>query len=141
MPGPPPKHSAIRRNRRTGTVLLPAAGRPGRCPKWPLPENPKLTAAVLVARETIEGLRQKDEAGDLNGRERSQLTRARHALAVAEETLRIVTTSEREMWRKLWRTPQAVEWERLKWTARSPSTSGGRRSARSASARPPPRRD
>lgn len=38
MPGPPPKPASERRRRNAapGTVLLPAHGRRGRAPKWPL---------------------------------------------------------------------------------------------------------
>ena len=36
MPGPPPNPNAIRRNTRVGMTVLPASGRPGRPPKWPL---------------------------------------------------------------------------------------------------------
>lgn len=36
-PGPAPKKNARRRNARPDWVSLPAEGRPGRAPKWPLP--------------------------------------------------------------------------------------------------------
>lgn len=38
MPGPPPKVDAIRRNSRVGPVKLPAEGRKGPAPAWPLDE-------------------------------------------------------------------------------------------------------
>lgn len=37
MPGPPPKRNARRRNARPAWVTLPADGRKGRAPRWPLP--------------------------------------------------------------------------------------------------------
>ena len=37
VPGPPPKPDAVRRNVRVGLVLLPAGGRQGATPPWPLP--------------------------------------------------------------------------------------------------------
>lgn len=37
MPGPPPKTNVVRRNPRVGPTLLPAAGRRGSPPDWPLP--------------------------------------------------------------------------------------------------------
>lgn len=66
----PPKVDPVRRNARVGPLILPAEGRKGRPPKWPLdvPEEP----GVAVA--------------------------------------------EREVWKELWATPQAVQWERLGWT-------------------------
>jgi hypothetical protein len=66
MPGPAPKYDPVRRNARGGPLQLPAEGRKGKAPAWPLPGEP------------------------------------------AEE--------EREAWAELWRTPQAVAWERLGWT-------------------------
>lgn len=33
----PPKHDPVRRNARVGPVMLPAAGRKGEAPAWPLP--------------------------------------------------------------------------------------------------------
>jgi len=37
MPGPPPNPNAIRQNARVGPLILPAAGRVGKPPAWPLP--------------------------------------------------------------------------------------------------------
>ena len=65
MPGPAPKHDPARRNPRVGPLKLPAEGRKGDPPPWPLPGRP--------------------------------------------------TAAEREAWAQLWRTPQAVAWERLGW--------------------------
>lgn len=66
MPGRPPDPNAIRRNKRVGPLQLPAGGRPGPAPIWPI--------------DAID-----------NG-----------------ET--------RQLWSDLWKTPQAVAWERLGWT-------------------------
>jgi len=70
--GPPPKPGARRPNNgrqndgmQVMAATLPAAGRPGKPPKWPLPG--------------------RMQAGEL------------------------------EAWRDAWRTPQAVQWERLGW--------------------------
>ena len=50
MPGPPPKHPAQRRrrNNKPDLLALPAEGRKGRAPKWPLPEQSKAEAKVWV---------------------------------------------------------------------------------------------
>lgn len=72
LTGPPPKHPDQRR-RRNATVpmtQLPAAGRQGAPPVFPLPK-------------------------------------------VTDERL---TALEAEIWAELWSTPQAVAWERLRWT-------------------------
>jgi hypothetical protein len=64
-----PKTDPVRRNVRVGPLLLPAEGRKGATPTWPLgtSDDPELTKRELT------------------------------------------------IWRELWKTPQAVEWERLGW--------------------------
>lgn len=62
----PPKLDPQRGARGRGVLVLPAEGRKGPAPRWPLDEPPLPT--------------------------------------------------ERKLWRDLWKTPQAVEWERLGWT-------------------------
>lgn len=59
MPGPPPKHPSERRRRNATPPLrqLPAEGRKGRVPKWPLPP------ALLDS--TIYGLVPNIEEGEL----------------------------------------------------------------------------
>lgn len=66
MPGPAPSGNPVRRNSRIGPLSLPAQGRQGEAPPWPLP----------------------GEFSDV----------------------------ERQTWRQLWATPQAVAWERMGWT-------------------------
>lgn len=61
----PPKANPVRRNARVGPVVLPAEGRTGEIPAWPL---------------------------------------------------LMVSPTEMDLWRELWRTPQAVMWERFGWT-------------------------
>jgi len=39
MPGPPPSQDPVRRNARSGPLKLPAEGRKGRTPAWPLPDD------------------------------------------------------------------------------------------------------
>lgn len=52
MPGPPPSRNPRRRNARPDWRVLPAAGRDGRAPRWPLPpvdeekENAKRRGAL-----------------------------------------------------------------------------------------------
>lgn len=65
MPNPP-KLDPQRGHRGRGIIKLPAEGRQGDVPTWPLPGK--------------------------------------------------TTAAEREAWAQLWRTPQAVAWERLGWT-------------------------
>src|SRR5215470_19470509 len=66
MPGPAPKINPVRRNARSGPLQLPAEGRQGPTPPWPLGGKPN--------------------------------------------------AAESRGWTELWKTPQAVAWERLGWT-------------------------
>lgn len=117
MPGPPPNPNAVRRNIRPGMTRLPSGGRTGRTPKWPLPDNPRLTAKVNIEMDLIEELEQKelDEDG-LSRTDATKLTRARQRLVIAETERDVVRETEKVIWRELWRTPPACEWERLRWT-------------------------
>lgn len=116
MSGPAPNPLAIRRNHRAGVTRLPAGGYRGRMPKWPLRDNPKLIAAVAAEETTIEELEEKQVDDDLTRIEAAKLARAKLRLLVAEETLRAIRKVEAEVWRSLWRTPQASEWIRYRWT-------------------------
>ncbi len=117
MPGPPPNPNAIRRNTRVGLTRLPAGGRRGRTPKWPLPDNPRLTGRINIEVDLVEELEQRElDEGKLSRAEATKLTRAKQRLAILEEELRITQDTETVLWRELWRTPQASEWERLRWT-------------------------
>lgn len=115
--GPPGNASAIRRNPRVGLTRLPSGGRPGRTPRWPLPDDPRLTARVTIEVDLIEELEQKElDEGGLSRTDATKLTRAKQRLAIAEATLKAIQDTEKVLWRDLWKTPQACEWERLKWT-------------------------
>lgn len=118
--GPPPNPSAKRRNARVGLVVLPAKGRPGRTPNWSLPDSPNQTARIKMLIETIDELEQLEHEaglgeGTFSRAEATRLTRTREKLAVAREVLEVTRETEKTLWRKLWKTPQAIEWERLMW--------------------------
>ncbi|SDC45740.1 hypothetical protein [Nocardioides lianchengensis] len=115
MPGPPPNPLAARRNPRVGVVVLPAEGYRGRTPKWPLPENPRLTARIRLIREELEALEERELDEDLSRTERTKLTRLRERLAIAEAERDAIVEGEKDLWKKLWRTPQACQWAKLKW--------------------------
>jgi hypothetical protein len=61
----PPSENPVRRNARVGPLVLPAEGRKGSTPAWPL---------------------------------------------------ELLSSSEADLWRDLWATPQAVAWEHMGWT-------------------------
>lgn len=115
MPGPPPNPNAVRRNPRVGVVVLPSEGYKGRLPTWPLPDNPKLLARIALIRDELEALEERELDDDLSRTEKTKLTRLRERLAVAEAEREAILEIEKDLWKKLWRTPQAVEWIRLRW--------------------------
>jgi hypothetical protein len=115
MPGPPANPNAIRRNARVGLINLPAGGFTGRIPKWPLPENPRLAARIGLLADEIELLEEKDLDEGLSRTEKTKLSRTRERLAIAEAERTAIIENEKDLWRKLWRTPQAAQWARNKW--------------------------
>jgi len=120
VPGPDPNPNAVRRNVRVGLVQLPSEGRKKNgkwppAPKWPLPPDPRLAVRIKLLEDDIEVLEERDLDEGLQRTERTKLTRLRERLAVAEAERDTIVAGELEIWRELWRTPQAVQWERLRW--------------------------
>ncbi|WP_372733600.1 hypothetical protein [Nocardioides sp.] len=111
-----PKQNPIRRNARVGPVVLPAAGRPGDPPTWPLTPNPRLLARIELLEEAVAELEDAElETGKLSRTQLTKLTRTRERLRVAEVEARMIVEAETNLWAQVWNTPQAVEWERLRW--------------------------
>lgn len=117
--GPPPKPAGSRR-RRNATVpmtTLPAAGRQGALPSWPLPEDVVKLAERAHAERKVEEL--QDQARDASGREASSIERKLDTALRQMSVLEAQVTAQREMesalWVELWSTPQAAQWEALGW--------------------------
>lgn len=90
-PGPLPKHPSIRTRR--GSVALtqlPAGGRPGKPPPWPLPPDASLNGQHLVALAAVQRC-ESDITAETDGRRRRRLTRnldaARDRAAVLKSPL------------------------------------------------------
>ncbi len=115
MPGPSSNPNAIRRNARVGPVVLPAGGFTGRIPRWPLPDNPRLIARIRLIQDELEVLEERELDDDLSRTEKTKLTRTHERLAIAEAERDAILDTEKDLWKRLWRTPQAQEWARLKW--------------------------
>jgi hypothetical protein len=110
--GPAPSANRRRRNATASTVSLPAAGRSGPAPAWPLAADIVTRAKLQVAEDKIEDL----EARLAEGRSvQAQLTRAKERVAELRVIVNIQHEGELELWRELWQLPQAVQWERLAW--------------------------
>lgn len=91
-------------------MLLPAAGRKGRTPKWPLPENLTLQVALEMAQQTIERLQDKEK---LEAAEKRKLNAALEQVVYLPRKMELAGEAELELWADLWKSPQAVAWERI----------------------------
>lgn len=93
---------------------MPAGGREGDAPPWPLGQDVTLLAALEVNRRQAEGLQaQLDEATDgrSKGRIRRALDKAEMEVTRLEIMLDLAPDQETALWVELWATPQAVLWE------------------------------
>lgn len=117
MPGPAPKHPSVRARRNNPKAdfrSLPAGGRTGAVPTWPLQPLPRLAAELEYAEDQIASLQVKI-AEETDGRAKGRMRRdlARFEMTCAERRLQIEQTTDAEvaLWADLWHTPQAVVWE------------------------------
>ena len=117
--GPAPKPNARRRNATVAMVELPAAGREGAPPAWPLLPDIALQTQRDTAQRTADELELSLAEPTLTGRQRSTAQRkadaAREAAAILTAQLAAQERVEAELWAQLWALPQAVEWERAGW--------------------------
>lgn len=119
--GPPPKPAAQRRRANATIALtrLPAEGRKGDPPAWPLIDDVQKTAELAYTRLSLEKM-EAEVGEESDARKRAALTRkieqvARHA-SVLDATIAAQRDLEQMLWVELWRTPQSVQWERMRWT-------------------------
>ena len=103
----------IRRNKVPGAIQLPAVGRSGAAPDFPLGPDLNTKAALQVAESKLESLEWKRAEGQQVSEQ--TLTRAEEKVARLRMVIENQRESELELWEKLWATPQAVEWEALAW--------------------------
>lgn len=117
MPGPAPKHPSVRARRNNPKAdfrSLPAEGRTGAAPAWPLQADVQATAALELNRDKVAALQvelEEAEDGRTKGRLRRSLNQAE--MVVATLTLRLEQARDAEvaLWEDLWSMPQAVMWE------------------------------
>jgi hypothetical protein len=120
--GPPPKHPSQRRRTNPTLALtqLPPEGRKGKTPPWPLIDDVAMTTrrdlAAAKVRELEEERRQLEVEGRSSGRVELRLDIAQERLAILTARLAEQRRLEAALWRALWKTPQATQWERLEWT-------------------------
>lgn len=120
--GPPPKPAGDRRRRNATVAMtrLPAGGRTGDPPRWPLMDDVVTAAKRDMARRQADELELALLEPDLSGRQRvaaqRKLDGARGAATILDAQLRAQAALEAELWTDLWATPQAAAWDRLGWT-------------------------
>lgn len=117
--GPPPKPPGTRqrRNATVSTMRLSAAGRKGKCPPWPLPDDIQSAVLLELLEAKIEMLQEKRET--CSPRSRAKVERDLDAAMMKATVLDRQITAQREsevaLWTELWSTPQAEAWEKLGW--------------------------
>jgi hypothetical protein len=121
--GPPPKgdDQRRRRNATVAMVRLPAEGRgQKRAPNWPLVPDVVMSARREVIARKVEQLEYDRVELEAEGKSVAAVERrldaAREQLYILDAQLKAQRKLEADLWRDLWRLPQAVQWERLKWT-------------------------
>lgn len=119
--GPPPKPAAQRQRRNATLAMtqLPAGGRKGRTPAWPLIPDVVMKARRDLAAKRVLALEVRleelKEDGSPTAATERKLDAAEEKLFILEAQLAEQKALEARLWRELWRTPQAYAWERLGW--------------------------
>ena len=117
MPGPAPKHPSVRARRnnpKSDFTSLPAQGREGDAPVWPLLPDVEMVSErdlALSRIKTLEAEIADAEDGRTKGRLRRQLSQNESAAAKLSLQIEQAEAAERALWAELWSTPQAVMWE------------------------------
>lgn len=120
--GPPPKSSDQRRRRNASVAMtrLPAAGRQGDPPRWPLRADVTATAQADAAQREVDEIELRLLEPTLTGRQRTAAKKRLDAAALKANVLRqgldAQAAAEAELWTELWATPQATAWDQLGWT-------------------------
>ena len=112
-----PKHPSVRARRnnpKAGFTSLPAGGRKGQAPAWPLPADTKSTATLELMEDRTASLVaeiENAEDGRTKGRLRRTLDKQERETAILRLQVQQQHDLESDMWAMLWSTPQAQMWE------------------------------
>lgn len=115
--GPPPKHPsrrARRNNPKADFRPLPADGRQGDAPPWPLRPDVTMTATLEMSQDKLAGLAvelNEAEDGRTKGRLRRQINQLEMTVATLTLQIEQATDAEVDLWDELWTTPQAAMWD------------------------------
>lgn len=117
--GPAPKHPSKRQRRNATFAMtpLPADGRHGRTPTWPLPADPKEDLAVYWEDQAaeLEGKASEEDDGRRRNRLLDRAARARATATTVRSEVEKAAALERKIWKDLWATPMATQWEKMAW--------------------------
>lgn len=120
--GPAPDPVALRRDRpqdQAGWRTLPAGGRTGATPKWPLQPD-AIRRAMRTAAEgqlhMLEAELAEADTGRTRNSLRKKISAVKQHVTVLGLQLAEQDRSEKLLWRDLWKTPQAAAWIELGWT-------------------------
>lgn len=117
--GPPPDPNALRRDRaddKAGWTSLPSEGRAGVVPAWPLPADVRISSAIEVVERKAEVLSAQIDGEIAPRGSPAKLAKLDQQIAELRARLDAAADAESELWAELWVTPQAVAWERLRWS-------------------------
>lgn len=113
----PPKHPSTRARRndpKKDFRSLPAAGRTGAPPAWPLQPDVATASRLEHGRDRIASLQVELEQAE-DGRTRGRLRRELNKLEISTAQLALqieqAVDAEVALWAELWAMPQAVLWE------------------------------
>lgn len=118
--GPIENPNARRRNAKIAMTQLPALGREGVPPAWPMIDDVVLTARRDLAAAKVEQLqderRELQAEGKPTGLLERRLDKALELQLITDRQLDAQRGLEAGLWADLWALPQAAEWDRLGWT-------------------------
>lgn len=117
-PAPKPPGQRARRNATVAMTRLPAGGRQGKTPVWPLLDDIALSARRDVLAAKADKLRfalEDTPPGPEKARLERRLEETDVEVAILDKRMAAQRGLEKKLWRELWKTPQAVAWERLGW--------------------------
>lgn len=117
-PAPKPADQRARRNATVAMTKLPAEGRKGRTPAWPLGGDLATETKIFELQQQIKQI-EDDAEWETSARERSaqrrRLARANKQIAEAKAMKSHLAKNEKLLWAELWKTPQATQWQKLGW--------------------------
>ena len=97
---------------------LPAGGRTGAPPPWPLGGDVQLETSIEFAKLEVKNQEHEAEWAS-NARERSsarrKIERGRKKVAELQAMKKAAGAVEKQIWAALWKTPQATQWEKRGW--------------------------